>query len=79
MMSVPVESHERNCFHNPGRRACQTCHYYRHHNGIPGSTDYEEEVRVCMVEHWDLNTGLVADCPKWTPRRPNYNKGNVDE
>ncbi len=45
-----VIRHEKRCYQAPANKACQTCNYFsedlatvynRHHNGMPGSTDYD--------------------------------------
>lgn len=70
-----MAKHEAICFHNPVRRACQTCAhlgrdsntiYNPYHGGDPGSTDYEQEFSYCEVrEDVDLTKRLVCDCPSW--------------
>ena len=71
-----MEIHEARCFHNPARRACQTCANYAmdsetvytpHHGGDPGSADYEIEMPYCEADETiDLTTGPRCDCPMWS-------------
>ena len=71
-----TENHEKICFYNPARQACVTCKhlatdyntvYNPHHNGNPGSTDYEETIRYCEAnEKINLSERLRADCLLWT-------------
>jgi hypothetical protein len=67
--------HEVMCFHNPIRKACQSCAHFKtghdtvynpYHDGNPGSTDYESKYHYCEVrEDADLEQQLHFDCPHW--------------
>lgn len=71
-------AHELRCFHNPDRRACQTCANYgryshtvynRDHGGNPGSTDYDVWRRYCEAdETMNPANGLRCDCQRWAKR-----------
>lgn len=76
-----IKKHEFLCFHNPQRRACQTCGnfstsretvYDRHHGGDPGSSDYEVEVQWCGAKDKDIGKMFPReryDCRDWTPTK----------
>lgn len=73
-----MEAHEAICFHNPARRACQTCLHFKtdsetiynpYHGGDPGSTDYESKFHYCDArEDVDLVEKLVYNCSFWTSK-----------
>ena len=69
-----MEEHEARCYHNPLRRACQSCANFTHemltvynpdHGGDPGSTDYDVKVNYCAAEI-DITKTLQCDCPLWS-------------
>ena len=75
-----ITNHERTCFENPKRRACQTCgnrltnretSYNRNHGGDPGSTDHEYLVVYCEAKKERLDgvcgSGHVFNCGLWRP------------
>ena len=60
--------HEKKCPYNPDNKACQTCKhrsvyyetvYNRHHNGNPGSTDYE--IKCWWCEHFEKEINKYAE------------------
>lgn len=77
MNPAHIAEHERVCFHNPARRACQTCGnwvedsdtvYNRYHGGNPGSTDYEDYYKWCEAKEkklHELPPSERCDCNKW--------------
>ena len=71
-----MEAHEAICFHNPARRACQTCGnfatdyatvYDPYHGGNPGSSDWERLIEYCRAGH-DVAKVRQCDCTDWTLR-----------
>lgn len=50
---IRMAKHERECFYNPERKACQTCHFHEYSS---------EEGNYCeLLEHSELR----ADCTYW--------------
>ena len=81
-----MAKHETRCFHNPVRRACQTCGsfdtfedtvYNPDHGGDPGSTDYEVRRRWCEARQYHL-TYREADCAQWTEKNEEERKRRRD-
>lgn len=75
MSKKSMIEHEKICFCNPIRKACQTCKFFKkesetiynpYHGGNPGSTDYESYFNYCDAdEDIDLEKGLRFNCSKW--------------
>ena len=77
MNKAHLAAHEKKCFYNPQRKACQTCGnrteewetvYNRHHGGNPGSTDYETKTVYCEVkekEIYKLPAWERNNCKSW--------------
>lgn len=82
MNKTHLAEHEFICFHNPRRKACQTCGNYaedyetvydNHHGGDPGSTDYEVLVRYCEAKEKpldDIPKWETCECKQWKPITP---------
>lgn len=70
-----MERHDKNCFHNPDRKACITCeHFCSYHdsNGMESEPQYLHKfiVRECLAsDGFDLNEKLRADCPSWMVKK----------
>lgn len=69
-----MEAHEGRCFHNPIRKACQSCAnfqtepetiYVPHFDREVGDLDIETTVRYCAAGI-DIEKTLHCDCQKWT-------------
>lgn len=61
--SKSIEKHERNCFHNPERRACQTC---RNNEYVP----YEDDTGAggyfeCKADILPVGSKMVFECIAW--------------
>lgn len=54
-------AHEKICFHNPERRACQTCN----HHVFDGDIGL-----YCDIETEETEIVLTWGCFAWTPREP---------
>lgn len=70
-----MTAHEKVCFHNPERRACQTCAHFSlgsdtvynpYHGGNPGSTDFEVNFNYCFAKEEELKERQF-NCPQWEP------------
>jgi hypothetical protein len=61
-----MKRHERTCFNNPERRACQTCGHWLKNGDIP-KQDWIDYVECDVFEGMDYihENGMQFKCPYW--------------